>query len=587
MGDYCCDLQGAAAAVVVASRARRPLSRTFQSSQEFTPMQLPPRVTVSPGRYEAARARVPPTPSPERPPCGRESGTTAARGHLHYGFGGDPVPSGIRIEQCYDLTRLKRSNLRSNDQLLPKPQESLIQQHQARCPFPREHPFASHVSRLALLPSSDAPEPEEGSHAGAGKRAALPRPITVLSKTKGGPYRYEVVMAEPVERCSQWPGDHGFYQMPTGPGFPREVFYPTPPKTVAPNPRPREMTPGPRTATEARNVERCRWRSNYTLNFTGHGPMNPILLDDHHLKLLWSLRSGKAPSNKLVERSLPKFSLARPEHGRTPRFVASGWLRDRFVAECASLEAGGGSATAEEESVEDSRRLAAHLHFADPPAAECAGESGADAAAGDGTAYDPGEDEEVVAAASAAHGLGGDVRYSSGAECGKVPPYCRHLADANASTTIQPPTRQGVERAMPRSTTAANAAEPEIAACQDGLVGFRSPHVTDAEAPNAHENLGLASQIHKNDENAPWSGAGSEWGFPRPHSALDGARPVPGHHRARPQSALSRLQDSFSRSDALRRLHAASGSDPVDLRDHVRSGRQHHFHGFHSYYYHN
>uniref|UniRef100_S4RXW3 Uncharacterized protein n=1 Tax=Petromyzon marinus TaxID=7757 RepID=S4RXW3_PETMA len=207
------------------------------------------------------------------------------------------------IEQCYDLTRLKRSNLRSNDQLLPKPQESLIQQHQARCPFPREHPFASHVSRLALLPSSDAPEPEEGSHAGAGKRAALPRPITVLSKTKGskvpptfrptrhngGPYRYEVVMAEPVERCHQWPGDHGFYQMPTGPGFPREVFYPTPPKTVAPNPRPREMTPGPRTATEARNVERCRWRSNYTLNFTGHGPMNPILLDDHHLKLLWSL----------------------------------------------------------------------------------------------------------------------------------------------------------------------------------------------------------------------------------------------------------------------------------------------------------
>ncbi|CAM9618342.1 unnamed protein product [Lampetra planeri] len=587
MGD-CYELGAAAAAVVVvASRAQRPLSRTFQSSQEFTPMQLPPRITVSPGRYEAARARVPPTPSPERPPWGRESGTTAARGHLHYGFGGDPVPSGIRIKQCYDLTQLKRSNLRSNDQLLPKPQESLLQQHQARCPFPREHPFASHVSRLALLPSSDAPERQEGSHAGAGQRAALPRPVTVIAKTKGGPYRYEVVMAEPVERCSQWPGDHGFYQMPTGPGFPKEVFYPTPPKTVAPNPRPRETAPSPRTATEARNVERCRWRSNYTLNFTGHGPMNPILLDDHHLKLLWSLRSGKAPSSKLVERSLPKFSLARPEHGRTPRFVASGWLRDRFVAECASLEAGGGSATAEEESVDDSRRLAAHLHFADPPAAEYAGKSGANAAAGDGTAYDPGEDEEVAAAAVAAHGFGGDVRYSSGAECGKVPPYCRHLADANASPAIQPLTGQGVERAMPLSTTAANAAEPAVAAYQDGRVGFRSPHVTGGEAPNAHDNLGLASQIHKNDENAPWSRVGCEWGSPRPHSALAGARPVPGHHRARPQSALYRLQDSFSRSDALGRLHASSGSDPVDLRDHVRSGRQHHFHGFHSYYYHN
>ncbi|XP_066571715.1 sperm-associated microtubule inner protein 4-like [Amia ocellicauda] len=73
-----------------------------------------------------------------------------------------------------------------------------------------------------------------------------------------------------------------------------------------------------------------------------------------------------------------------------------------------------------------------------------------------------------------------------------------------------------------------------------------------------------------------------------PHVPLRG-NALEGQHvgKPRPGSALLELQDSYSRSDAHKRLHESLTGNAADLRDNAHSGRRHKFFGFNSYYFHN
>ncbi|XP_046843406.1 uncharacterized protein C7orf31-like isoform X2 [Xenia sp. Carnegie-2017] len=78
------------------------------------------------------------------------------RTHRHFGSGLFPYPRGHPFHQCYELTSLKKSDLRSNDELIPRPSTTQLHEKQIKIEFPQEHPLSSHMCRHEIFPKSDA-----------------------------------------------------------------------------------------------------------------------------------------------------------------------------------------------------------------------------------------------------------------------------------------------------------------------------------------------------------------------------------------------------------------------------------------------
>ncbi|XP_069050815.1 sperm-associated microtubule inner protein 4 isoform X3 [Lepisosteus oculatus] len=232
-----------------------------------------------------------------------------------------PGGRGGSTQQYYDLGSVK-SNMSINDQRIPTPTQvrlaapqlcpvcllspqRSVSEKQIKVPFPAEHPYQSHISRLAVFPSFSSPDDPD-----TGVRAASQLPlgphipasnhdVTVLSKTKGGPYRFErtEIPTDSEKRALHWPGQYGYYNFPkSAEGF-VQVFYPKPPKTVAPNPglRPWDTTLSEKTANTLRNLERSYWLTSYQLHYTGSGPMNPVQLDDYHARVIAAVSGELTP----------------------------------------------------------------------------------------------------------------------------------------------------------------------------------------------------------------------------------------------------------------------------------------------------
>ncbi|CAB4030278.1 Hypothetical predicted protein, partial [Paramuricea clavata] len=79
------------------------------------------------------------------------------RTHQHFGSGLFPHPRGYPFVQFYDVTQLKRSDLRSSDELIPRPSTSQVHDKQIKVEFPQEHPLSSHMSRQEMFPKVDTP----------------------------------------------------------------------------------------------------------------------------------------------------------------------------------------------------------------------------------------------------------------------------------------------------------------------------------------------------------------------------------------------------------------------------------------------
>ncbi|POI32944.1 hypothetical protein CIB84_003304 [Bambusicola thoracicus] len=109
------------------------LPRTFESNEVLTPLQIPSPPTDFQDRYEEFReflhhCRLPGGTErehggivlpvlPEDHRAKDKSLFTLVRGHHHFGSGVFPWPRGLPIEQCYDVTLLKKSDVRMNDDL--------------------------------------------------------------------------------------------------------------------------------------------------------------------------------------------------------------------------------------------------------------------------------------------------------------------------------------------------------------------------------------------------------------------------------------------------------------------------------------
>uniref|UniRef100_A0A668TBG2 Uncharacterized protein n=1 Tax=Oreochromis aureus TaxID=47969 RepID=A0A668TBG2_OREAU len=139
---------------------------------------------------------------------------------------------------------------------------------------PKEHPYSSHISRFAMFPSFHSPDdPHTGVRAASQSFLNLSIPnsapdITLLSKTKGAPYRLESLETPLTTRkkAVMWTGEHGFFDVRES-----QVFYPTPPKTVLPNPKLRnwDLTLSERTSNILKNLEKTLWVTSYQMQYTG------------------------------------------------------------------------------------------------------------------------------------------------------------------------------------------------------------------------------------------------------------------------------------------------------------------------------
>ncbi|XP_033733291.1 LOW QUALITY PROTEIN: uncharacterized protein C7orf31-like [Pecten maximus] len=238
-------------------------------------------------------------------------------------YKGDP------IDQFYTLTKLKLSNVRSNDALLSKPQEAPMGEILINKDFPAEHPYSSHMPRYSLFPKFDSPEdPKRGVAARRvqpinAEMPATAHDVTILHKSKGHGHRQEVetIPKESEKRALEWSGEHGFNQLVKTHGG-RQQFYPIPPKTVAPNLQNRwtDMKVSDRTANALRNIERNQWHTTYDLNHTGLGPANPLKLDNIDDKYAKYEATG-LEDDTLYPRSINTIDPPRPIEGRISKML--------------------------------------------------------------------------------------------------------------------------------------------------------------------------------------------------------------------------------------------------------------------------
>ncbi|KAM7383591.1 hypothetical protein PAMP_003230 [Pampus punctatissimus] len=193
---------------------------------------------------------------------------------------------------------------------------------------PKEHPYASHISRFAMFPSFHSPDdPDTGVRAACQPflNPLIPTgapDITLLSKTIGGPYRHEILETPTRTRKKAviWTGEHGFLNHTKPLKGDGQVFYPTPPKTVLPNPKLRDwnFSLSERTSNMLKNLERAHWVTSYQMHYTGSGPANPLKIDDFKEKMS-GLTGMTLYTEPLRERSDPLFVPSREGWRRRQR----------------------------------------------------------------------------------------------------------------------------------------------------------------------------------------------------------------------------------------------------------------------------
>ncbi|XP_072507062.1 sperm-associated microtubule inner protein 4 [Notamacropus eugenii] len=331
------------------------LSNTIASNEIHTPLQIPARATASEDRYQEFRKSnqvhsIPwgrereygallPISLPEEHRPKSEPPRLFSKGHKHYGFGGAPCPRGIPMRQFYHLTQNRKSNLYDNDSLIPKPLSTKIE---PLCVgFPVGHPYQTHISRCAMFPSFTSPK-DMNSGLAASTHQPFPATIptgpyetTVLKKTKGNPYRHEslVFPSDSQKKALHWPGQSVYYNLPKHIENKKQIFYPKPPKLLAPNTTLTTLDPlcSLKEANIQRNLERSHWITSYTHDFTGLGPMNPLELDDFHEKEIATLTGQIGFDSPLQEHSHPAFLPTRPLEGRIARILQGRRPQDSVV----------------------------------------------------------------------------------------------------------------------------------------------------------------------------------------------------------------------------------------------------------------
>ncbi|XP_044534796.1 uncharacterized protein C7orf31 homolog [Gracilinanus agilis] len=319
------------------------LSPSLISDAVHTPLQVPARPTSSEDRYRELRQSY----SAYRLPWGseREYGGTMpilipenyrpksepprylTKGHRHYGYGGDPWPrpshlteaSSMFVRSSWTDWALATNTARVKYQPLPMG-------------FPIAHPYQTHISRCALFPTFASPMDVCKGLDDVSLQQPFPATVptgpyetTVLKKAKGNSYRHESVYfpSDSEKKALRWPGQELYYDIPKFDLKNTQIYYPKPPKLVAPNTTLTSLDPlyCKQEANIKRNLERSHWITSYTHDFSGMGPINPLEMDDYHEKEVATLTGEIEFDPPPQEKSHPEFIPPRPLEGRISRIL--------------------------------------------------------------------------------------------------------------------------------------------------------------------------------------------------------------------------------------------------------------------------
>ncbi|KAK7886240.1 hypothetical protein WMY93_025861 [Mugilogobius chulae] len=162
----------------------------------------------------------------------------------------------------------RKSNLRLNDQIIPKPTDINMG------PTPKEHPYASHIPRYSMFPSydfSDGSANVEQCKVHSSVPNSAPD-VTLLSKTKGNAYRHELLKPPTrTKKAVTWAEERtGFLEYPKPLKGESQIFYPTPTKLMHPKPKYDLLSLSDGTSKILTNLEQTHWLTTYQIHFSGY-----------------------------------------------------------------------------------------------------------------------------------------------------------------------------------------------------------------------------------------------------------------------------------------------------------------------------
>ncbi|KAK0142219.1 hypothetical protein N1851_020106 [Merluccius polli] len=488
--------------------------------------------------------------------------------------------------------------------------------------IPKEHPYSSHISRFAVFPSFHSPDdPHTGVRAASQASlnhlipASAPQ-VRVSSKTMGAPYRQEILDVQKTSRSKGvvWPGEHGFLDHTKPVKADGQVFYPTPPKTVLPNPKLRdwEVSLSGRTANMLKNVAHSHWISSYQLQYTGSGPANPLKMDDLNEKILGGVTAHNAP---LRERSQPTFVPSKPRGHMASRRKACLGLKTTLHPSTTGPTA---VESVESEHLNQSRSLI--------PASACTPNIDTTA-----SIYDS-ETQEITAKTVSPHVAvrGRDQTEWIATKTGPALLFQELLHGKQSGRKMvgsQPENKEAQCETGENETgtfmydeshTEANRRERNTdKGCSKALwshtwLSQEEPKISNEKSVNdalvlgtQKHNFNFESNQHIQNQSvfaknlvSSWSMSSGEWSKAQqkktPVSILPRYK-VPFNmqqvvHEQTPFSqclpSLLEVQESFNKSEAHRRFNASITLAPVDLRDSIGVGKKHKFDGINCNYLH-
>ncbi|EMP24601.1 Putative protein C7orf31, partial [Chelonia mydas] len=494
------------------------------------------------------------------PPC------LFAKGHQHYSYGGDSWPRGLPIEQYYDVTQMKKSDVRMNDDLgaqsaleclgggIPRSCLRAVSRSSISEPLSR-HPMVHHTVKGA-----------EG---------------TIVSKNcKSNPYRHEVIniSSDSQKEALHWPGQHAYFHFPKFVEGSSQIYYPKPPKTVAPNAtcNPLEPNLSSRTTNMLRNVERAQWITTYNHDFTGRGPMNPLVLDDYNMKLIGRVTGELGEDVELKETFLPSLSQVRPLEGRIARILQSRRPHESVLQEQDSSDV----------------RVPPVLYTVH--------------------AVIPSYSDVILSNRKTATNLDQQCKHTEN-EAKKreedslqtlhLPQACYQRDESQDNRRIvnkfQKITDTWQMEALYRRQLAVRPeSEPPP------TPSWNSLYYEDLKPSHLDQYIVWHNPVSLCKPGVPKNQTGGEGGHFQPECNdqeetqyalnLDGNPPnmalpewIPNSGVPRPQTSLLELHDSFSKTGAHKRFHNSIKGEAKDLRDNIHEGRRHTFYGFNSFYFYN
>ncbi|KAM6104170.1 LOW QUALITY PROTEIN: sperm-associated microtubule inner protein 4 [Theristicus caerulescens] len=274
------------------------LSRTFESNEVLTPLQIPSHPTCSQDRYKEFRESLHCHKLPWA--AEREHGGIALpvlsednrAKDLHFLKDINLIVEvGLPTEQYCDVAQLKNSDVRMNDE-------------QLCLPFPTSHPYEIHISRYTMFAKFRSPEDQDTGIDASSHRSFHPNipikafDVVVLRKTR---------VKTALCILLHWDFDTYFiledfkdnlrelmkspWQLLTTQGY------------------------GEFGTEESQHLSVCH--GSACQEGFGRGPMNPLILDNNYMKAVGRLTGELGEDVELKETFLPSASQVRPLEGHT------------------------------------------------------------------------------------------------------------------------------------------------------------------------------------------------------------------------------------------------------------------------------